>query len=205
MVRSQGISVRRLVATAIAVLVGPAAFAVAVAPPANAYSSSVSLGVPCGKIRSNTAGQVKASYDYTVNSSRTKLTVSNRTSTARTYECTRGTSVSINEIWVRTQIKFGGVGITGCSVGTGAASCVGGPTSKTVSLPWFSGLNVSTRTQTLNSASFTALTVYSMENLVHGRFIHGDFDRNYVRSRYCYGPYYRLGSLKWTGCSNRTA
>ncbi|MDG4797864.1 hypothetical protein [Micromonospora sp. WMMD1082] len=190
-----------MAALLLALVVGPATVVVA-ATPASANSgkgATVKTTIACGVVRSNMAAEISATYDWEWRTGGTQTwRITNRKSVARTYECTRGAAASISDMRVRTRIRFAGVGITGCTVGTGGVSCSGGSTERNIQLDWYTGKNVSSRTQTLSSASFTALWAHSAENFTDGRFIHGGVDRNIWVSHYCHYDSEKIS------CSRRT-
>lgn len=188
-------------AWASALLLAVTTFAIAPISGAHAAtgSGSVSVYTGCGAFKSNVRGYVGLTYDYNANGNKTSWRISNRTSRATTYWCNADGSSSIAEIRVRTRIRFAGVGITGCSVGTGV-SCSGGSAERNVSSGWITRTNAYTVQHSLSSASFSAAVTHSAENFADGRFSYGSRTVDTWVSHYC--------SWGFTGsrpnCSRRT-
>lgn len=204
MSRSRGYPSVRLAAVLLALITGLGTLVVAPASPADAApatgSGKVSRYTPCGDFKKGVRGYINVVYDWRATKSKTSWRITNRKSTANSYDCGSSKRNKIDRIRVQTRIRFAGVGITGCSVSTGGVGCSGGATSKTIKLGWASRKNASSVTQTMSSAKYTAAITHSAENITVGKFINGGYDRQYRVSHYC--------AWGWTGskpkCSRRT-
>lgn len=204
MSRSRDYPFARLAAVLLALVVGLATLAVAPASPANAGNvtgkGSVSRYTPCGDFKKGVRGYINANYKWSANQSKTRWTITKRTSTANTYDCGSSKPSKIKRIRVQTRIRFGGVAISGCSVSTGGVGCSGGSGAKTINLGWSSRKKASSVTQTMSKATFKALVAHSAENITLGRFINGGYDRQYKVSHYCAWK----ATGKKPGCKRRT-
>jgi hypothetical protein len=192
---------KRVLASAItAVLAAVLAFAAMPATPASAvYQYKYGK---CGAFKSGVRGFLALTYSYKVKQNTWDVTgtVTDRKSSINTYGCTDGKNKTINTVRVKSTVRFGGVSISDCSVGSGGGSCTVKSTAASYSSGWKTAGNKSYMTHTVTKVVASAnVHLHSLTNRIDGNWVSGSNDYDDYFDYYCDGTNGRSSCSKRNG------